>query len=152
MRYIAGDPQCYRPHQNLTDAWRKINYGHKHSALHCDKQGRDGLSADAWYAFTLPGTERTYSMIPTTPPATQYVQYDRQTCGTYTVAWIEDKMPGVGEAVKEVTFYFAWQSNPKFGSMSGKVVACPGPEGEVKYLYYLRPSAVPGCHVAFCAL
>ena len=127
----------------LSDSWRRIHYGVKHTYTDCDK----GEFKASWYRFQFPGTP--LAKIPTLAPLPQYVQADQQTCGTNAPAWMEESPPLIGDPPKDVTFNFAWGANTKDGSADGKVVAC-AEGGETMFLYYLPQ--VPMCTRAYCAL
>ena len=124
----------------LSDSWRRIQYGVKHTSTDCD----GGEFEAGWYRLQFPGAP--FAKIPTSAPLPQYVQGDQR---TNAPAWMEGSLPLIGDPPKDVTFYFAYTSTPKAGSTDGKVVACPD-SGETVYLYYLQQ--VPMCTRAYCAL
>eukprot|EP00091_Calanus_sinicus_P022863 TRINITY_DN747_c0_g1_i10.p1 TRINITY_DN747_c0_g1~~TRINITY_DN747_c0_g1_i10.p1 ORF type:complete len:457 (+),score=136.25 TRINITY_DN747_c0_g1_i10:121-1371(+) len=142
------DAQCDQPYTVLSDAWRKIEYGTPHSSYHCDQTGSSsvytGLTT-GWYSFNFNGP----ATIPTTAPLPENVDGDRKSCGTQAVAWTPSALPNIGEVPLDITINFAWRSNPKYGSTTGKVVACIK-DGKQIFLYNLQP--VPGCHLAYCAI
>ena len=124
----------------------------KHPETHCDKEGSGYLQTQlipGWYAFRF-GSD--YATIPTTPPAEQYRQVDRQTCGSYASAWIEGSHPTIGQPQKYVNIYFAFTKNEKREghTVSAKVVGCVSEDGQPMYLYYLP--LVPSCDYTYCAL
>ena len=132
------------PYNTLTDPWRRIEYGVKHPTPHCDQT----QFTPGWYQFTFP--EAPYATIPTTSPKPEHVRSDMQSCGTYTVSWMEGSLPAIGQPPQSVNIHFAFQSNEKHASVTAKVVACPAAGGHTVYRYELP--AVTACAAAYCAL
>ena len=90
-----------------------------------------------------------YAKIPTTAPLDQYTQDDRQGCGTYSVSWIDDSLPAIGQPPKDVTINWAYRSTPKYWTSTAKIVACPA-GNETIYLYKLPPTH--RCYIGYCAM
>jgi len=139
---IPQDVQCKRHFTILKDKWRRIVPGVRHSGINCDKGLKSG-----WYRFSFP--EAPFAKIPLKPPLFKNRDYDRKSCGTYGVAWMDNTLPKLGEKQKDVIIQFTYREELAKDPVSAKVVACIK-ENQLVYLYYLQ--SPKHCYHAFCAV
>ena len=125
-----------------------MEYGVPHSAYHCDRADKGGNLEEGWHAFRF---DSRYATLPSSPPAEEN-RSDRKTCGTSASSWSSSDLPTIGQAPQDINIHFAvgpYEKVPGY-SVTGKVVACPGEDGQNMFLYYLPQ--VKGCSSAYCAV
>ena len=125
-----------------------VEYGVPHSAYHCDRADKGGNLEEGWHAFRF---DSRYATLPSSPPAEEN-RSDRKTCGTSASSWSPSDLPTIGQAPQDINIHFAvgpYEKVPGY-SVTGKVVACPGEDGQNMFLYYLPQ--VERCFSAYCAV
>ena len=86
--------------------------------------------------------------IPTSAPASQF-QYAGKVGGTNAAAWMDGRVPELGDPPQNVAMKFAWVGNSNNHQKPAKVVACQEGGGQVYYLYHLVSTG--SCSYLYCA-
>merc|ERR1712096_402072 len=109
----------------------------------CDK--RSGFATN-WYRFSFDGLD---ARIPTKVAPSRY-RDNGKTCRTYTTAWMDGRLPAVGEAPETVSMKFTRGSGSNRDTVEAMVVACVDEKaGSQYYLYHLTEP--DECDLAYCA-
>ena len=148
-----NNDQCSKPYKILSDSWRKIDFTPTNTG-NCDK-----TLPQNWYRFSFNGND-SYARIPTSPPA-KAQQGSKRPCGTFSVSWIFESLPKVGDPPKNVTIHWSqatWNvdsgeylGDDTYGtSVLASIVACRDGSSKTFYIYNLPPSQ--NCYSAYCAL